>query len=36
VTANRSLDVANLVAIDVHVHLEHTGAATTTDRQAQQ
>jgi hypothetical protein len=29
------MDTAALTAIDVHVHLEHTGAATTADTQAQ-
>jgi predicted TIM-barrel fold metal-dependent hydrolase len=28
------LDVANLTAIDVHVHLEHTGEATEVDKKA--
>jgi uncharacterized protein len=30
------IDVAALAAIDVHVHLEHTGEATAADAQAQQ
>jgi hypothetical protein len=29
------MDTDNLVAIDVHVHLEHTGALTAADEQAQ-
>jgi hypothetical protein len=29
------MQIDNLVAIDVHVHLEHTGAATAADEQAQ-
>jgi len=30
------LDVGSLTAIDVHVHLEHTGAATAADAQAKE
>ena len=30
------MDAALLTAIDVHVHLEHTGELTAADRQAQQ
>ena len=30
-TDGRHIDVANLVAFDVHVHIEHTEEATATD-----
>ena len=33
-TNTSSIDVSRLTAIDVHVHLEHTGAATEADRHA--
>ena len=35
-TRSLSIDAGKLVAIDVHVHLEHTGDATAADTQAQQ
>ena len=33
-TDTSRIDVARLAAIDVHVHLEHTGESTDTDRHA--
>jgi predicted TIM-barrel fold metal-dependent hydrolase len=35
-TTSTQIDAKALTAIDVHVHLEHTGAASATDKQAQQ
>jgi predicted TIM-barrel fold metal-dependent hydrolase len=31
---NRSIDLSTLTALDVHVHLEHTGEQTETDKKA--